>query len=271
MKSSLSHNLIQMSRFCNDLHDDERIVFCKTDFIFDEFERLKNTNKKIILIIANSDYTVSDFTLRNCPSNVEHIFATNTTCDNERVTPIPIGVEMEEVAKRIGHGQINHDIFNKKPFLLNEIPLDVPSEVSKKIYSNFNTNTNPKIRTPLFKFCSENENFFVETGISFQEFSKKVKSHIATLSPRGNGIECIRTYEVLYLNSIPIVFGDYEEYKTIYEKIYKKLPVVFLWDYSQLSDFSSIEKNISKVKNNSRELLDYYYWVDLIIKKTKKI
>jgi hypothetical protein len=76
---------------------------------------------------------------------------------------------------------------------------------------------------------------------------------------------------VLYLNSIPIVYGDYNEYKTIYEKIYKNLPVVFLWDYSQLSDFSYIEKNISKVKNNSRELLDYYYWVDLIIKKAKKI
>jgi hypothetical protein len=91
------------------------------------------------------------------------------------------------------------------------------------------------------------------------------------LSPRGNGIECIRTYEVLYLDSIPIVFGDYHEYKAINEKIYKKLPIVFVHDYSQLTDFHSLERKISEVKNNSRELLDYYYWVNLIKKTASKI
>lgn len=266
----LNHNLIQMSRFCNDLHDDERIVFCKTDFILEEFERIKNFNKKIILIIANSDYTVNDSLLSRCPSNVEHIFATNTTCFNDIVTPIPIGVEIEVLTKRPGHGMINDGIFEKKPYLLGEIK-PVKNNIENKIYSNFNIYTNLSIRKPLLDFCLTNQNYNVESGISYGEFVNKVTSHIATLSPRGNGIECIRTYEVLYLNSIPIVFGDYNEYRAINEKIYKNLPVVFTHSFEQLNDFSFLEKRISEVKNNSREFLEYEYWVNLIKQKSNKI
>lgn len=260
-----------MSRFCNDLHDDERIVFCKTDFILDEFKRLESLDKKIILIIANSDYTVDDFILSRCPSNVEHIFATNTTCYTDRVTPIPIGVEIEELTTRPGHGQINPGIFEKKPYLLKEIVLEKPAEVSNKIYTNFSIGTNMAVRKPLMDFCKNNNNYFVETGISYADFVKRVQSHVATLSPRGNGIECIRTYEVLYLDSIPIVIGNQNEYKAINEKIYKNLPIVFLWSYEQLNDINYLNKRISEVKNNTRESLDYNYWVDKIKKRLNKI
>ena len=266
----ISHNLIQMSRFCNDLHDDDRIIFCKRDYILEEFERIKNFNKKIILIIANSDYTFNDLLLSKCPSNVEHIFATNTTCFNDKVTPLPIGVEIEELTKRPGHGMINPDIFEKKPYLLGEIK-PIKSDVENTIYANFNINTNLSVRKPLLDFCLKNNNYQVGGGLSYGEFVNKVSSHIATLSPRGNGIECIRTYEVLYLKSIPIVFGDYNEYRAINEKIYKNLPIVFTHNFDQLNDFSYIEKRISEVKNNSTEFLEYDYWVNLIKKKSNKI
>jgi hypothetical protein len=266
----INHNLIQMSRFCNDLHDDERVIFCKTDFILNEFERIKNLNKKVILIIANSDYTVNDNILSKCPNNVGHIFATNTTSLNEKVTPIPIGVEIEELTIREGHGMINPGIFEKKPYLLGETK-PTKTDIINKVYSNFNIHTNPNIRFPLQKFCTLNENYYVDSGLSYGEFVNQISSHIATLSPRGNGIECIRTYEVLYLNSIPIVFGDKTEYQAINEKIYKNLPVVFVHSYEELNNFSYIEKRISEVKNNSKESLDYYYWVDLIKKRTYNI
>jgi hypothetical protein len=259
-----------MSRFCNDLHDDDRIIFCKRDYILEEFERIKNFNKKIILIIANSDYTFDDNLLSKCPLNVEHIFSTNTTCLNDKVTPIPIGVEIEVNTKRVGHGQINPGIFEKKPYLLGEIK-PVIGEIVNTVYSNFNINTNKSVRQPLYDFCVNNSNYEIGGGLTYGQFVSKVSSHIATLSPRGNGIECVRTYEVLYLKSIPIVFGDYNEYRAINEKIYKNLPVVFTYNFDQLNDFSYIEKRISEVKNNSTEFLEYDYWVNLIKQKSNKI
>jgi len=266
----INHNLIQMSRFCNDLHDDEKIVFCKTDFILEEFERIRNFKKNIILIIANSDYSVTDDILSRCPPNVKHIFATNTTSNSDKVTPIPIGVEIEELTTRAGHGMINPGIFEKKPYLLGEVNVG-DFEVKNKIYSNFNVNTNIPIRSPLKNYCFFNENFSNEEGLTYGDFVKGVKSHMATLSPRGNGIECIRTYEVLYLKSIPIIYGNSEEYNAINNKIYKNLPVVFVGDIKEFDDFRNVEKRIKEVKNNSLETLDYYYWVDKIKKMSEKI
>ena len=222
------------------------------------------------MIVANGDITFNDSLLKQCPHNIKHIFSTNTTCLNDKVTPIPIGVEMEIPAKRIGHGDINNGIFEKLPFLTGKNTLvDLP--VVNKLYSNFNIRTNLNFRTKIKEISINNEHINFEFGIPYSEFVQKVKSHIGTLSPRGNGIECIRTYEVLYLDSIPIVVGDFEEYKAIYESIYKNLPIVFIHDLEKLKNLSEVEKEIKKIKNNSRETLDYRYWVDLILKKTNKL
>ena len=144
-------------------------------------------------------------------------------------------------------------------------------KIKNKIYSNFNTKTNPLIRTPLKNYCYSNNNFTNEEGLTYHNFVKGVKSHKATLSPRGNGVECIRTYEVLYLNSIPIVYGDSKEYKAINNKIYKNLPIVFTDNLNDLGNYKFIENQIKKIQNNSLETLDYYYWVDKIKQTINKI
>jgi hypothetical protein len=265
----MNHNLIMMNRYCNDLHDGERIIFCKIDYILSEFQRIRNLKNDVILIIANGDITFNDYLLSFCPHNVKHIFSTNTSCYNDKVTPIPIGVEMQIPAKREGHGDINSGIFEKLPYLSGNIKIDEIKPINK-LYSNFNINTNLNFRPYIRDISISEPHINFEFGISYYDFVKRVKSHLGTLSPRGNGIECIRTYEVLYLNSIPIVIGNGNEYRAIYEKIYKNLPIVFLDDAEKLRNFSLIETEIKKIKNNSLETLDYNYWVDFINKIIRK-
>lgn len=266
----IEHNLIMMNRYCNDLHDDERIIFCKIDHIFNEFKRLNNYKKDVVLIIANGDITFNDYLLSFCPKNVKHIFATNTTCDNDFVTPIPIGVSMEVKAKREGHGGINSCIFEKKSFLLNEVIIE-NTEIKNEIYANFNIYTNYGFRRLIKEISLNSPHINYEFGISYYDFVKKVQSHIGTLSPKGNGIECVRTYELLYLKSIPIVIGNYQEYKPTYEKIYKNLPIVFIDNPKLLEDYKFIENQINKVKNNSTESIDYFYWLDKIKNKINSV
>lgn len=127
------------------------------------------------------------------------------------------------------------------------------------------------LRSQVKQISQNQSHIFFEFGVSYHNFVKNIKSHLATISPRGNGIECIRTYEVLYLDSIPIVVGDWSDYRVIYEKIYKNLPIVFVDNIEKLKDFVFIKNEIKKVKNNSREMLDYQYWFNLIRSKTNKI
>lgn len=265
-----THNLIQMNRYCNDFHDNEKVIFCKIDFIEYEFEKLKSKKGDCVLIVANGDKTFDDKLLSICPNNVKHIFATNTTCNNEKVTPIPIGVEMDILPTREGHGFINEGIFGKKKYLITPSLLPV-HEKKEKLLSNFRVNTNFSFRSKVKSLCGITDHIDCYEEISFEDFGKYAKSYMGVISPRGNGIECIRTYETLYLGGIPIVVGNVNEYNSIYNNIYVNLPIVFIDDYKKLMNFDFLKKEIEKVKDKSTETLSYEYWKELIKNKIKNL
>ena len=90
-----------MNRF-SELHDDERIVFCKIDHVMEEFRRVATLPHKVVMLIMNGDYSFTPEILKHKPHNVKHIFATNSTVYNNIVTPIPIGVDgtkLDEIRK----------------------------------------------------------------------------------------------------------------------------------------------------------------------------
>ena len=145
------------------------------------------------------------------------------------------------------------------------------TEKSDKIYANFNVKTNPKFRAPLKTKCVELSHIHYDFEIPYESFVKNIKSHIGSLSPRGNGIECVRTYEILYLNEVPIVVGDINEYSVIKKKIYDFLPVVFIDKFEELENINFLKKEIERVRNKSLDLLKYDYWVDRILDKKNKL
>jgi hypothetical protein len=264
-------DLIQTNRFCNELHDGEKIIFCKRDYIHSEFEMISKKKNKVILIIGNSDFSFTDSELSLCPSNVHHIFVSNTTCNNEKVTPIPIGVENQYECLRKGHGIINHHIFQKLDYLNGIKKVDVEKN-EDKVFASFNVSTNYGLRNPLRNYVMNNQNcFFYFDANNYENFVKNAKKHLVTLSPRGNGIECIRTYELLYLDEIPLVFGNKQEYSAIYNKIYKNLPIIFFDNYEDVTDIPKIKKEIKNFSLYGKELLDFSYWRDLILKKSEEI
>jgi hypothetical protein len=78
-----------MNRF-SELHDDERIVFCKIDHVMEDFRRVATLPHKVVMLIMNGDFSFTPEILKHKPSNVKHIFATNSTVYNNMVTPIPV-------------------------------------------------------------------------------------------------------------------------------------------------------------------------------------
>lgn len=261
------NNLIQMNKF-SELHDDERIVFCKIDHVIPEFRRVSTIPHKVVMLIMNGDISFTEEILKQKPHNVKHIFATNSTVYNSIVTPIPIGVENQYAPKREGHGMINDAIFEKLPFLTGEEIID-QEPIYEKLYANFNVYTNPHYRNLVKQICMVSQNVDFEYGLTYREYVKKMKEYIGVVSPTGNGLECIRTYEALYLDCVPVCVGDRTKYDAIYNALYKFLPIVFLNNPIDLNNIELVKKEIQKVKNNSKELIDYEYWIDQIKKKAK--
>jgi hypothetical protein len=59
-----------------------------------------------------------------------------------------------------------------------------------------------------------------------------------TLSPQGNGIDCHRIYEAIYLNSIPIIKSG------LMDNYFKKLPAIIINNWTDITeDFLKNEYN----------------------------
>ena len=54
------------------LHNGSGIVFCKTDFILEEFKSIERLGRDVTLITGNSDYCITEALVALAPSNVKH-------------------------------------------------------------------------------------------------------------------------------------------------------------------------------------------------------
>lgn len=266
-----------MNKYCNDFHNGENIIFCKIDNILSEFETIKEYNRNVILIISSGDYTFTHEHLKKCPTNVKLIFSTNTNIIDDKVIPIPTGVENELLPSRNGHGMINNEIFDKLEYLKYN---DVDSISNhNRVYANFSTpsygchlySSFPGYRSIVKHQCESSEFIDFESNIGISEYFNKVIQYPASISPTGNGLECIRTWEIMYMNRIPIVIGlGNNSHSAIYENIYKHLPLVFIEDVNTLSNKDYIFDQIEKSYTKPRSKLDYNYWKQFITDHIKK-
>jgi hypothetical protein len=91
------------------------------------------------------------------------------------------------------------------------------------------------------------------------------------LSPRGNGIDCHRTWEALYLDAIPIVWNS------TLNVLYKNLPIIIIDNHQQINETFLRQKlyEISMKKFHQMttiyqfEKLRNAYWRRLILSQSR--
>jgi len=135
------------------------------------------------------------------PKQIVKWFAQNANYNHTDLIPIPIGLENHHGPSR--GSSIDPEYLNK----LDDINLTNISSKDKnteKIYSNFgDTHTN---RSNVRNFLiSSNLAYLENEKLSYGNFLNKISDFLFIASPRGNGIDTHRTWEALYMGSIPIV------------------------------------------------------------------
>jgi hypothetical protein len=222
---------------------------CSFVKIDDAFKFLRN-NKINKLITHNGDYPVDD-RYNEVIKNVNVWFAQNLFNTNSKIIPIPIGLENDYVLNSI----------QKKKMLLNYRNKHIKNE--KLLYINHNIGTNPKERNIPYNIFNNNDYITIEScsGFNHQEnYYNKIKLHTFVLSPPGNGLDCHRTWEILYCNRYPILknIGRLKE-------LYKDLPVVFIDKYEELTkEFLLYKEEQFKNSKFNYEKLKFSYWKKII-------
>src|ERR1700722_11865528 len=106
------------------------------------------------------------------------------------------------------------------------------SKVKDKIcYLNISVSTNisgRKIVYTMFKdksFC-----YNPNTRLSWHDYLVDLAHSKFVLSPQGNGLDCHRTWEALYMGCIPIVKNS------LLNDLYEDLPVVIVDDWAEVTE-----------------------------------
>jgi len=252
----VSAELLQLNNFAK-FHNGKNILFCKTDYLGALFQHIQEWEHPCTLITGNSDYSITDDLVKNAPKCVTKWFAQNADTTNPKVTGIPIGIENSEQCIVEGHG-VGWEHAKEKVYLLSNIPLVEPQS---NIYANFSLSTHSS-RKSVYDLCSKLE--YITTDVSsnhneindrsYKSYVDNILRHKMVICPRGNGIDCHRVWEVLYLGRVPIVKRERAM------RYFEELPILFIDDWAHLRNIDYVKERYSEVKNNTTKMLDMNYW-----------
>lgn len=240
---------------------DQGIIFIEVDtFLIDEQRRIivkhvaeliQNSGKQIKVVIHNGDNAISPKYLIDLSERGAQILAVNQLNIHEGVIPIPIGLEN-------AHLQLN----GSPSDYINSAAMVTQSERNSLFFTSFNTSTNPKIRGELLSLLKKSK--IVEGNFRFtpNEYRHRVLNSKFVFSPPGNGQDCHRTWESIYLGAVPIVLKKY-----LAESLYKDLPIwaVDSWEEVIDQNQSELESKFVELTSKTTEKAFFTYWANLML------
>lgn len=182
--------------------------------LYSILEKMKNP---FSLVLHCNDSPVEEEDLRyfDIP-NCKKIYAQNVLVKDDRVIPLPIGLGNSCWP----YGDL--DVFEG---------INIPCNKTKEVFFNFTVEGGCRdIKRPdCYKRCKELGLEWIKPSEQ-QEYLNNLKNYKFTISPQGNGVDCHRTWEALYLKCIPIV-----DRNLVTEYFAKYFPMVLVDDWASFS------------------------------------
>lgn len=250
-------------------------VFKKSDYVV-----LTGNDKVLTNFFTNEAYKIGDFTLITVESdffnlkkewlelkNLKGWYTWNKPFSHPKLHALPIGLNKDRQLKSYLNYQ-NKNLKNKL-LLINFSPeTHIEREQLLKIAQKWDFATKgkklPNANTTYFKSITENCNVKVdETNYEYFNYLSEFKF---VLSPRGAGIDCHRTWEALYVNTIPIVRSD------SIDELYKNLPILIINDWNEINE-EFLNKKYEEIsqKEFNKERLTLDYWLHKIENKNLRL
>lgn len=237
---------------------------------------IENLNKPIILITSDGDRDVPSTydkkLVKKILSNTKIIKWYTQNYDGSLVHPklsyYPIGLDMH-TQKWLYFS--NFDQFKSQEVLRNnkfnyflKIRDQTTNKKNKVLCDSHLSISHPR-RKEMFEILKHNKMVdFLKQTVDPLQIMKKYAEYRFVLSPKGNGLDCHRTWEIFLLGSI--VITEKSSLDDMYIK--NNLPVIILNNFNQLNDMNYNELEMlwdkNKHKCNKDNILDKFntnYWV----------
>ena len=232
------------------------IIYVDSDRVKKFFTLIKEIKIPFKLLSHNGDTTFTPKEVLERPSCILKWYGQNIDSKNNNdIISLPIGLERSHWSKK-RYG-INAHKHNK----IYEYSIKNHKK-DKLLYINFNPNTNKIKRGWIIPYFN-NKNWAPTRiggirGNIDHYLTDCIKSYFV-LCPDGNGIDCHRNWEMLYMGVIPVIEKSY-----FHDKIYGDLPVLIVNDFKELTKELLEEKKSFYEKKYNREKLKFSYWENMI-------
>jgi hypothetical protein len=196
--------------------------YSDTEQVEELFERLpRSPDRQVVVVTHNADRGVTADMVDKLPPNVVAWYAQNVRHAHPKLHPIPIGLENERWFP---------EERKKLKILRSRAASVVPT---KLLYMNHAIWTNVPVRQGPYQmfegkpWCTAVHG---KNGRNYDGYLSGIADHFYVLSPEGNGIDCHRTWEALYMNRVPILIRNANT------RMYEDLPVLLVDDWSAVTE-----------------------------------
>ena len=223
------------------------------DAILRRIESIKSQNaNRLSIVLHNGDWVPSSHYLESLSSLGADVYCVNILDGLSGVTPIPVGLE-NSIRRKNG---VLHDFL----FIHDQLREPWPSfpEKSRQIFASFKVSTNPAARQPLARKLQQSRFGFLGKRLSIRDFRAGIMSSRFVLSPPGNGPDCYRTWEAIYLGAVPIVLRN-----SLADSLHSELPIwaVDDWDEALTATDDQLHQKFDELVQRDRAKAYFPYWL----------
>ena len=193
-----------------------KVIFIYTHFVHDFMHKfLHHLNDNTTIVTHNSDHSINDEHLQYINNDkISKWFCQNRETSHLKLFSIPIGIANSQWP----HGNQN----SIKSIIEND------TVKTNLVYKNFQVDTNHGKRA-LCNHITNNNGILMYNNTSQEEYWDNIKKSLFVISPPGNGIDCHRIWECLYLQSVPVV-----KYHDAFSQ-FTHLPILFIDDWNKVT------------------------------------
>jgi len=183
------------------------------------------------------------------PTNLRRLFTNNALVRDPRIVPLPIGLEN----KRLHYNGVVADFQRLRR------SKGAMAAKRSRILSAFTVGTNPAIRQAALDHLATNPLNDTVGRMNSRSYRNLASTYRFIASPPGNGEDCHRTWEALYLRSVPIVLRS-----PLTEHFYNLgLPLLLVDSYGdeRLADRDALESIYADLESRFESpVLWFDYW-----------
>ena len=205
------------------------------------YDKLSEFRNPFRLVLHNSDDEFGEKQLKYLDiPNCKKIYTQNMNVKHPQVEPLPIGIAnscWDWGDSKIMDEVINEGFSDTNPLF---------------IYANFTKGDGVRYerRKDCYDILSEN-GIIMQESTDYKSYLQELKKHKFCLSPEGNGIDCYRTWEALYMKTIPIC-----KRSVMVEEFAKTFPIYIVDDWKEF-DIDDVWKSYDSFNWDNWDKLDF--------------